>query len=154
MPSDVSSDLPNVVPSDVISEPAQRPPVGVTTPGYIHRVIDGDTLVFMVRGTFPVRVRLLDCWAPESRTLDPHEKELGLAAKQALAEFEGQHGVLFIPTGQAAEVADLLTLGRVLGGVWVHDDQQSLSAMMRKAGLCWATKPAQKQAVEDLRPCA
>lgn len=135
-------------------EPAQRPPIGVTTPGHVHRVIDGDTLVFMVRGTFPVRVRLLDCWAPESRTTDAHEKSLGLEAKAALAEFEGRSGVLFIPTGQAAEVADLLTLGRVLGSVWIEDSERSLSQLMRTAGLCWATKREQQQAVEALRPCA
>lgn len=92
------------------------PALGWTTAAQITRVIDGDTIDVTV--TRKLRVRLLDCWAPEVRTRDLAEKERGLAAKaalEALVESHGATGVLFIPTGAGQELADVLSFGRVLG---------------------------------------
>jgi len=39
-------------------------------------VVDGDTITVELK--IPVRVRLLDCWAPETRTKDAEEKKKGI----------------------------------------------------------------------------
>jgi endonuclease YncB( thermonuclease family) len=103
------------------------PPLGFTTRCRIVEVIDGDTLEVEV--TKRVRVRLLDCWAPESRTLDLAEKKKGLIAKGHLRQIaEGQPGVLYIAGHETCELGDSLTLGRVLGQIWVDGpDKRSLA---------------------------
>lgn len=105
---------------------ALRPPLGYTTRCRVVEVIDGDTLeVEIVKR---VRVRLLDCWAPESRTRDKTEKEKGLAARNHLDYLAaGKDGVLFVPGHQENEVGDALTLSRVLGQVWIDGQRSSLA---------------------------
>jgi endonuclease YncB( thermonuclease family) len=105
-----------------------KPPLGITARAHVVRVIDGDTLELML--TIPMVVRLLDCWAPESRTLDLAEKKLGLAAKQHLSELtlDGL-GTVHIPTGTAHSVQDVMTLGRVLGRVWMDGQTSDLSTL-------------------------
>lgn len=119
-----------------------RPPLGLTKACQVVSVVDGDTLDVEVR--YVVRVRLLDCWAPESRTRDACEKQRGLAAKlhlEALAA-PGSPAVLFVPGTPSGELAELITLGRVLGHVWIADDPRSLSERQRTSGHATATKAA------------
>lgn len=95
------------------------PPRGLTLDASIVRVIDGDTVVCESR--FVYHVRLLDCWAPESRTKDPDEKQRGLASKARLVEIADQQPVrLHIPAGRS--LADVITFDRVLGYVWLTHD--------------------------------
>lgn len=103
------------------------PALGYVTRCRVVEVIDGDTLEVEV--VKRVRVRLLDCWAPESRTKDVAEKQKGLIAKAHLRQIaEGQPGVLFVAGHETCEVGDSLTLGRVLGQVWVDaNTKQSLA---------------------------
>lgn len=120
----------------------ERPPLGLTKACQIVGVVDGDTLDVEVR--YVVRVRLLDCWAPESRTRDLCEKQRGQAAKlhlEALAT-PGAPAVLFVPGAATGELAELITLGRVLGHVWVEEDPRSLSERQRTAGHATALKAA------------
>ena len=51
----------------------QKPPEGFTTKATVVRVIDGDTVDVSI--TRRLRVRLQDCWAPETRTRDIVEKQ-------------------------------------------------------------------------------
>ncbi|WP_428303893.1 thermonuclease family protein [Lacipirellula sp.] len=111
--------------------PVERPHVVKPSPGVSLRcqvvgVVDGDTLeVEVIRR---VRVRLLDCWAPESRTTDAAEKKAGLAAKVELsAAAVGKRATLFVPTDAASRVGDVFTFDRVLGHVWVEGLAESLS---------------------------
>lgn len=122
-----------------IAPAMERPALGVAEHVRIVNVIDGDTIeVEVVRRA---RVRLLDCWAPESRTTDLAEKKLGLAAKERLAELAaGKTATLFVPTGAAALVGDVTTLGRFLGHVWLDGDDRTLSAHQVEAGLAATTK--------------
>ena len=103
-----------------------KPPLGITARCEVERVVDGDTLDIVLR--IPMRIRLLDCWSPESRTLNEAEKVKGLAAKQRLCELvEGNHGQVFIPTSNATSIKDVLTLDRLLGKVWMDGQQVDLS---------------------------
>lgn len=102
------------------------PQHGVSLACQITDVVDGDTIeVEIVRR---LRVRLLDCWAPESRTSNPVEKKAGLAAKEKLQRAaKGKRATLFVPTSGAERVGDVFTFDRVLGHVWVDGEQASLS---------------------------
>ncbi|MBK8916449.1 MAG: hypothetical protein IPM64_17930 [Phycisphaerales bacterium] len=119
-----------------------RPPLGLTKACRVVRVVDGDTLDVEVR--YQLRVRLLDCWAPESRTKDLTEKDRGLASKEHLEQLApaGSQAVLFVPGSADGSLGELLTLGRVLGHVWVGPDPHSLSERQRKAGHATPRKAA------------
>lgn len=123
------------------------PPKGISTTGRVVNVVDGDTLDVVIDAP-RVRIRLLDCWAPESRTRDLEEKARGLAAKVRLQELIGdQSVVIFIPT--ADTLAKSLTLGRVLGRVWLDIDGDGklddVSAVMVAEGHATADKHGKPQ---------
>lgn len=100
---------------DALSLPA-CPPKGMTIDGTVVRVIDGDTIV--VESRVEYHVRLLDCWAPESRTKDAAEKQRGLAAKTRMQQLAGDKPVrVFLPA--ADDLTDMMTMGRLLGRVWI-----------------------------------
>lgn len=116
------------------------PPLGLTKACTIARVVDGDTLDVEVR--YEIRVRLLDCWSPESRTRNTKEKQRGLAAKAHLELLAppASPAILFVPGAEHGSIAELLTLGRVLGHVWRAGDSCSLSERQRIAGHASATR--------------
>lgn len=98
----------------------EAPPEGLTTDCEIVNVVDGDTVDLKV--SYVIRIRLIDCWAPESRTLDREEKRRGIKATkymQALAE-ERPKVRLHIPGGNS--LADILTFDRILGRIWRLDE--------------------------------
>lgn len=130
---------------------APCPPAGITTPGILTRIIDGDTVEVEIRRT--LRVRMLDCWSPESRTKDPIEKKLGLAAKAHLAEVcpVGSFVTLFIPTSTGGHIESVFTMGRVLGAIWAGDDPRDLSQRQRDAGHATATKEESQYSGESKR---
>ena len=111
----------------------KQPPKGFTTDARIVRIIDGDTVdIEVVR---KVRVRLEDCWCPETRTRDREEKVRGYAAKRHLRDFIWEHGadlVVFIAASDDNELKDIFTFGRVVGRVFV--DGVDISEMMVSDG--------------------
>ena len=121
-----------------------------TTQAQVLRVIDGDTIEVEVKRTF--RVRMLDCWAPESRR-DPRrkpeeqaeEKAKGQASKEHLTALaEGKTVVVSIPLPEDGDVAKIWTMGRVLGRVWLLDRPgKSLSVQQVEAGHATETKPGE-----------
>lgn len=112
------------------------PPLGITARATVDRVIDGDTLD--VHLMIPVRVRLLNCWAPEL-----HEANAGPAAKEALETIAppGSALHLHVPTQQADAMIDVLTFGRVLGEAYLDGDDDSLSHHMVSLGYATREKP-------------
>ena len=95
---------------------ADAPPIGWTTQCRIVRVVDGDTLDVEV--TKKLRVRLLDCWAPETRTTDATEKERGLDSAAHLRNAVlGKIATLHIPGD--TDFSDTLSFSRLLGRVYV-----------------------------------
>lgn len=128
--------------------PQEMPEPAWITPGRVLRVIDGDTLEVEIRRT--IRVRMLDCWAPES-TMDSRvpeerreaEKARGQASKQALHELATDREVIVrIPTSRSGDLSQSITLGRVLGEVWLTSDpRESLSEKQVAAKHATKTKP-------------
>ena len=117
------------------------PPRGFCIDGRVARVIDGDTVV--VRSEIEYQVRLLDCWAPESRTKDLDEKTRGLASKARMTEIAtGKPVRVHMPA--TGSVTDMVTMGRVLGRVWITQDGKpepiDLSGLMVSEGLATTTK--------------
>ena len=113
----------------------EQPPLGITARAYVTRILDGDTVELELR--LPVRVRLLDCWAPELRTPE------GPASKEALTKLlpVGSKVVLHVPTTKAKNASDVLTFGRVLGHIWRKG--KNASAEMVQQG--FATEKKQKR---------
>lgn len=108
---------------------ADPPPHGWSTPCKVVNVVDGDTVDVEVRRV--IRIRLLDCWADETRTRNADQKQRGLAAKEHLrAVADGRDATLFVPGGDVLK--DRLTLDRVLGRVWVGGED--LSELQVKGG--------------------
>ncbi len=114
------------------------PEPGWTTQARCLRVIDGDTIEVEIRRV--IRVRMLDCWAPESK-LDarlPHaaqtaEKQAGIASRENLRRLcEGRDVVIHIAT--STDVAKAMTMNRWLAQVWLPGDDESLSQKQVKAG--------------------
>lgn len=95
------------------------PPRGITVDGVVTRVIDGDTIV--VTTSVEYHVRLIDCWAAESRSTNAQEKAKGLIAKTRMQELAAGKAVRVHLPGQENLTA-MITLGRVLGRVWLLSD--------------------------------
>ncbi|MEK9811219.1 MAG: hypothetical protein VW362_12275, partial [Candidatus Nanopelagicales bacterium] len=122
---------------------ADPPPRGLVTEAVVVDVYDGDTLT--VQPLLPaMRVRLLDCWAPEVRTRDAAEKVRGYESRDHLRKLlpNGSRIRLHIPTSNLLE--DSLTLGRVLGRVWRDTDGDGklddVSSLQVDAGHATKTK--------------
>jgi endonuclease YncB( thermonuclease family) len=111
----------------------------------VLRVIDGDTLEVEIRRV--VRVRMLDCWAPESRkdrrvakAAQTAEKQSGIAARENLRQLcEGRDVIVQIPSH--VEVAKGITLNRWLANVWVEGDGESLAEKQVAGGFAERVKP-------------
>ncbi len=102
-----------------------KPDNGITTEVYLISVIDGDTIDVEIRKT--IRIRLLDCWAPETRTKDKEEKARGLKSKKYLETFIADKELtLFVP--ETKKFSDMFTFGRILGHVWA--DEKNISQEM------------------------
>lgn len=114
-----------------------QPPEGFTTKAKVKNIVDGDTLdVEIVRR---IRVRLKDCWCPETRTKDIVEKQKGLASRSHLATLlNNGEVVLFIPADYEGEIKDIFTFGRVVGHIFV--DGQNVSEAMVESGHATARK--------------
>ena len=114
----------------------QPPANSLTLDARCIRVIDGDTIE--VESKVVYRVRILDCWAPESRTSDVVEKQRGLRSKARMVQLvDGKPVRVSIPL--TGDLTDSATLGRVLGHVWLDD--KSLAEIMVAEGLATKTKP-------------
>lgn len=118
------------------------PPAGWTTPARVVEVHDGDTVTVEV--VTRMRVRLIDCWAPEvvkDRRVPAAEQAAAKAAGDASRQYLQQmvsrspdRCVLFVPRA-GDDIGDSTSLGRVLGHLWLADDpDHSVSERMVAAG--------------------
>ena len=89
---------------------------------------------------WPIRVRLLDAWAPETKVDNrlpesqrAAEKAAGIKSKEALTALAlGKTVILQVPTSE--DLLKSTTMGRVLGRVWLEGDAESLSEKQVKSG--------------------
>lgn len=119
------------------------PPPGITFDAKVLRILDGDTIEATVNLPIVFKVRLLDCWAPETRTKDKAEKLRGQLAKAYLTQIIGSEPLrVHVPGRRRLE--DMTSLGRVLGRAWITADgvpmSVDVSSRMVQAGHATATK--------------
>ena len=123
----------------------------------INRVLDGDTIDVTIDLGFDLlkkeRVRIAGVDTPEKRTRDKEEKALGLDATAWMKEkLEGAikgDDELTIRTELKGGVGKY---GRLLGWLYVGDDEFSLNQQMITEGYAWAYDGGTKQKnFEDLR---
>lgn len=125
---------------------AKPPKASINLPCKVIEVVDGDTVT--VQLTLKVRVRLIDCWAPESRTTDLAEKKIGIESKNNLKEIAlNRNGILVIPIDDDVHRVDhLQSLSRWLGRIYIEDSPDDLSAIQVRDG--YATKTKQPKVIE------
>ena len=123
----------------------------------INKVVDGDTIDVTLDLGFSLtkkeRVRIAGVDTPEKRTRDPEEKTLGIDAtnwmKEKLTETIKGDEELVIRTELVGGVGKY---GRLLGWLYIGDDEFSLNEQMITEGYAWAYDGGTKQKnFEDLR---
>ena len=123
----------------------------------IVKVLDGDTIDVTIDLGFDLfkkeRVRIAGVDTPEKRTRDKEEKTLGIDAtnwmKQKLTDTIKGDEELVIRTELKGGVGKY---GRLLGWLYVGDDEFSLNGQMITEGYAWAYDGGTKQKnFEDLR---
>lgn len=125
--------------SQLAQHPDRRPPSGIMRLCRVTEVYDGDTVT--VELITRARVRMIDCWAKEVRGTEGEEKALALQARDHLSKLAlNKEGEIFIPLDDADRLDDVLSMGRVLGVIWIGDDKQSLSQQQVEAGLASTSK--------------
>ena len=123
----------------------------------INRVVDGDTIDVTLDLGFSLtkkeRVRIAGVDTPEKRTRDKEEKELGIDAtnwlKDKIKDTLTGDNELTIRTELVGGVGKY---GRLLGWLYVGDDDYSLNEQMITEGYAWPYDGGTKQKnFEDLR---
>ena len=123
----------------------------------INRVIDGDTIDVTLDLGFSLtkkeRVRIAGVDTPEKRTRNLEEKELGIDAtnwlKDKIKDTLAGDNELTIRTELVGGVGKY---GRLLGWLYVGDDELSLNEQMITEGYAWAYDGGTKQKdFEELR---
>lgn len=104
----------------------------------VLKVVDGDTIDVDIDLGFNVsytqRVRLAGIDTPESRTTDLKEKALGLEVKEYLKHsLEGAEDVVI----QTEKPDSSEKYGRILGWLFINDDEVSLNEKMINEGYAW-----------------
>jgi len=105
----------------------------------VHNVVDGDTIDVDIDLGFDIslakRVRLAGIDTPESRTKDAYEKKLGLESKDWLKHRLEFAKNIIIKT----ELPDSTEkYGRILGWIYINDEQTSLNEQMIQQGYAWS----------------
>ena len=123
----------------------------------INRVVDGDTIDVTLDLGFSLtkkeRVRIAGVDTPEKRTRDKEEKELGIDAtnwlKDKIKDTLAGDDELVIRTELVGGVGKY---GRLLGWLYVGDDDYSLNEQMITEGYAWEYDGGTKQKnFEELR---
>ena len=116
----------------------------------IDKVLDGDTIDVTIDLGFDLfkkeRVRVAGVDTPEKRTRDLEEKELGIDAtnwlKKELEDVLAGDDELIIRTELVGGVGKY---GRLLGWLYVGDEELSLNEQMIEQGYAWAYDGGTKQ---------
>ena len=104
----------------------------------VLKIVDGDTIDVDIDLGFSVsfsqRVRLAGIDTPESRTRDLKEKALGLESKEYLKDLlEGAEDIII----QTEKPDSTEKYGRILGWLFINDDEVSLNEKMISDGYAW-----------------
>ena len=123
----------------------------------VNRVVDGDTIDVTIDLGFDLfkkeRVRVAGVDTPEKRTRDLEEKELGIEATNWLKEkldgaITGDDDLVI----RTELVGGMGKYGRLLGWLYIGDNELSLNEIMIEEGYAWAYDGGTKQKnFEELR---
>ena len=123
----------------------------------INRVVDGDTIDVTIDLGFDLfkkeRVRVAGVDTPEKRTRDLEEKALGIDAtnwvkKHLDSAIAGEEDLII----RTELVGGMGKYGRLLGWIYIGDDEVSLNEKMIEEGYAWAYDGGTKQKnFEELR---
>ena len=123
----------------------------------INRVVDGDTIDVTIDLGFDLfkkeRVRVAGVDTPEKRTRDLEEKELGYDATNWIKEhldsaIAGEEDLVI----RTELVGGMGKYGRLLGWLYIGDQETSLNEQMIEEGYAWAYDGGTKQKnFEELR---
>lgn len=104
----------------------------------VLKIVDGDTIDVDIDLGFNVsytqRVRLAGIDTPESRTTDLKEKALGLEVKEYLKHMLDDAEDIVIQTEKPDSSEKY---GRILGWLFINDDDTSLNEKMINEGYAW-----------------
>jgi micrococcal nuclease len=104
----------------------------------VLKIVDGDTIDVDIDLGFNVsytqRVRLAGIDTPESRTTDLKEKALGLEVKEYLKHLLDDAEDIVIQTEKPDSSEKY---GRILGWLFINDDDTSLNEKMINEGYAW-----------------
>lgn len=104
----------------------------IRVPAFVDEVHDGDTVTVHVE--FSMRVRLLDCWAPELKDGEP-----GRRSKVNLIKLAAQKPcVVEVPLWD--DIGKSTSLGRILGRVTVQGHDSDLSTQQVTGGFATRRK--------------
>lgn len=104
----------------------------------VLKIVDGDTIDVDIDLGFSVsftqRVRLAGIDTPESRTTDLKEKALGLESKEYLKNLlDGAQDIVI----QTEKPDSSEKYGRILGWLFINDDEMSVNELMIAKGYAW-----------------
>ena len=104
----------------------------------VLKIVDGDTIDVDIdlgfNVSFTQRVRLAGIDTPESRTRDLKEKALGLESKEYLKNLlDGAEDIII----QTEKPDSSEKYGRILGWLFINDDDTSLNEKMINDGYAW-----------------
>jgi micrococcal nuclease len=112
----------------------------------VLKIVDGDTIDVDIDLGFSVsftqRVRLAGIDTPESRTKDLKEKALGLEVKEHLNKQLKDALTVTIKTEKPDSSEKY---GRILGWLYINDDEKSLNEQMIEQGYAWTYDGGTKQ---------
>tara|TARA_B100000749_G_scaffold280852_1_gene279295 strand:+ start:9446 stop:9901 length:456 start_codon:yes stop_codon:yes gene_type:complete len=102
----------HILDNSIASQEHPEPTPKLVLPATVTEVYDGDTVTCEI--TMRLRVRLLDCWAPELSDSG------GAESRDHLKELaEGKPGKVVVSLAGVDRLDDVLTFGRLLAHVWV-----------------------------------
>jgi endonuclease YncB( thermonuclease family) len=103
----------------------------MTVRAKLDRIVDGDTVD--VHLMLPVRIRIRNCWAPETRGTEALQgKEASEFLRSRISEDDQLR--VHVPTTDADALGDILTFGRVVGDVYRASDGKSIAELMVESG--------------------
>ena len=122
----------------------------------VNRIVDGDTIDVTIDLGFSIninqRVRVAGIDSPEKRTRDAAEKALGLDATEWMTKRLEKAQELIIKTAVEGSMGKY---GRVLGWLFVGEEDISLNEQMINEGFAWkydgGTKKKDLQSLIDIR---
>ena len=104
----------------------------------VNRIVDGDTIDVTIDLGFSIhinqRVRVAGIDSPEKRTSDTGEKSLGIDATEWMTKRINESPELIIKTAVEGSMGKY---GRVLGWLFVGDEDVSLNEQMINEGFAW-----------------